>query len=208
MKKYTLEEFEKFERDEKGRRICPTGDYTAIENFDGQNEFGDGCVFRGWSTFGELNNFGNGCKFGTRCSFGAWSGFDDKCDFGDACDFGVKCSFWGKSSFGESCSFGRDCFFGGRNVFSDGACFGEACDFFGESMYCLFEFNRVININGLYEYPIRIYLNNSEYFLSVGCKNFATLDEAREESKNRNENNEAILEIVEKVIIKALGGKW
>lgn len=31
MKKYTIKDFEKFERDENGWIICPTGDYSGIE---------------------------------------------------------------------------------------------------------------------------------------------------------------------------------
>ena len=63
MKKYTQEDFDNFEVDEYGRKICPTGDYTAIKSF------------------------GKGCSFGERCSFGEW------CSFGAGCGFGAWCSF-------------------------------------------------------------------------------------------------------------------
>ncbi len=33
MKKYTQEEFDAFETDEYGYKICPTGDYTEIKSF-------------------------------------------------------------------------------------------------------------------------------------------------------------------------------
>lgn len=37
MKKYTIEDMANFERDECGRLICPSGDYSQIESF------GEGC---------------------------------------------------------------------------------------------------------------------------------------------------------------------
>ena len=46
MKKYTQSDFDNFEVDENGYKICPSGDYTQI------------------------SSFGEGCSFGARCSFG------------------------------------------------------------------------------------------------------------------------------------------
>ena len=63
MKVYTAQDLEKFERDEFGRLICPSGDYTQI------------C------------SFGESCSFGERCSFG------ESCSFGERCSFGKACSF-------------------------------------------------------------------------------------------------------------------
>lgn len=51
MKKYTQSDFDNFEVDENGYKICPSGDYTQISSF------GAGC------------RFGEGCIFGERCSF-------------------------------------------------------------------------------------------------------------------------------------------
>ena len=51
MKIYTIEDFKKFERDEYGRVICPTGDYTQIKSFGG------------WCSFGEDCNLNNNLKF-------------------------------------------------------------------------------------------------------------------------------------------------
>ena len=51
MKKYTQADFDNFEVDEYGRKICPAGDYTAIKDF------------------GALSIFGEGCIFGERCSY-------------------------------------------------------------------------------------------------------------------------------------------
>ena len=39
MKKYTQADFDNFEVDEYGRKICPAGDYTAIKSF------GERCIF-------------------------------------------------------------------------------------------------------------------------------------------------------------------
>lgn len=35
MKIYTIEDLETFERDDDGRLICPTGDYSQIKHFNG-----------------------------------------------------------------------------------------------------------------------------------------------------------------------------
>ena len=63
MKKYTQANFDNFEVDEYGHKICPTGDYTAIKSF------------------------GKWCSFGERCNFGEW------CSFGEECSFGERCSY-------------------------------------------------------------------------------------------------------------------
>ena len=59
MKKYTQSDFDNFEVDENGYKICPSGDYTQI------------------SSFGERCSFGEGCSFGERCSFGAGCSFEN-----------------------------------------------------------------------------------------------------------------------------------
>ena len=51
MKKYTQSDFDNFEVDENGYKICPSGDYTQISSF------GEGC------------RFGEKCRFGEACSF-------------------------------------------------------------------------------------------------------------------------------------------
>ena len=51
MKKYTQADFDNFEVDKFGRKICPAGDYTAIKGF------------------GERCGFGKGCSFGEGCSY-------------------------------------------------------------------------------------------------------------------------------------------
>ena len=59
MKKYTQANFDNFEVDEYGRKICPAGDYTAIKSF------GAGC------------SFGERCSFGEECSFGEWCSYEN-----------------------------------------------------------------------------------------------------------------------------------
>ena len=81
MKKYTQSDFDNFEVDENGYKICPSGDYTQISSFGEGCSFGEKCSFGAWCSFGE------GCRFGAKCSFGAW------CRFGEVCRFGEKCSF-------------------------------------------------------------------------------------------------------------------
>lgn len=63
MKTYTQVEFDAFERDEKGVKYCPTGDYSQIKNF------------------GEWCRFEEGCSFGKRCSFGERCSFEKCCSF-------------------------------------------------------------------------------------------------------------------------------
>ena len=75
MKKYTQADFDNFEVDEYGRKICPAGDYTAIKDFGALSIFGEGCIFGEWCRFcelcifGALCIFGEGCIFGERCSY-------------------------------------------------------------------------------------------------------------------------------------------
>ena len=57
MKKYTQADFDSFEVDEYGRKICPAGDYTAIKGFGAQCSFGEQCIF------GALCIFGEGCSY-------------------------------------------------------------------------------------------------------------------------------------------------
>jgi hypothetical protein len=45
MKKYTQADFDNFEVDEYGRKICPAGDYTAIKGFGERCSFGEGCSY-------------------------------------------------------------------------------------------------------------------------------------------------------------------
>lgn len=86
MKKYTIEDFAKFER-VNGRIICPTGDYTNIKEFPSWCSFGESC------SFGNRCSFGDGCSFGERCRFGNRCSFDDRCSFGEQCEFGELCNF-------------------------------------------------------------------------------------------------------------------
>ena len=99
MKVYTVQDLEKFERDEFGRLIYPSGDYTQIHSFGKCCSFGEQCSFGEWCSFGE------GCCFGERCRFGEGCSFGEGCCFGERCSFGKCCSFGEWCSFGESCSF-------------------------------------------------------------------------------------------------------
>ena len=82
----------------------------------------------------------------------------------------------GECSFGEYCSFEGEC------------SFGEDYSFRGVQLYCLFEFDKLIVLSGLFDYGIRVYFNTKvkEYYLSIGCMNFATLDEAIKFGKNND----------------------
>ena len=107
MKKYTQSDFDNFEVDENGYKICPSGDYTQI------SDFGEGCRLGAWCIFGEVCIFGEGCRFGAWCSFGAC------CRFGAWCSFGARCSFGEGCSFDEKCSFENGAVKNGRYVAVD-----------------------------------------------------------------------------------------
>jgi hypothetical protein len=68
VKVYTVKDLETFNRDEEGRLICPTGDYTQIKSFGERCRFGEDC------------SFGEGCRFGEDCSFGKNSKFENIAD--------------------------------------------------------------------------------------------------------------------------------
>ena len=62
MKVYTIQDMENFERDEYGRLICPSGDYSQIK------EFGEWCSCGKWCSFGKCCSFGEWCSFGECCN--------------------------------------------------------------------------------------------------------------------------------------------
>lgn len=103
MKKYTQADFDNFEVDECGHKICPAGDYTAIKVFGEQCSFGERCIF------GERCDFGALCSFGERCDFGEQCIFGGGCIFGEWCRFGELCIFCAWCIFGEQCRFGKGC---------------------------------------------------------------------------------------------------
>ena len=109
MKRYTQTDFDNFEVDEYGHKICPTGDYTAIKSF------GELCIFGAWCSFGEA------CSFGERCRFGEWCRFGKQCSFGAGCSFGTGCRFGERCDFGKRCRFGAVCSFGERCSYENGA---------------------------------------------------------------------------------------
>ena len=125
MKKYTQADFDSFEVDEYGRKICPAGDYTAIKGFGAQCSFGERCIFGKWCIFDELCRFGEGCifgewcSFGEQCIFGKWCIFDELCRFGEGCSFGKWCIFDELCRFGALCSYENGTVKNGRYVAVD-----------------------------------------------------------------------------------------
>lgn len=162
MKKYTQEDFDNFEVDEYGHKICPTGDYTNIKDFVEYCVFGGYCLFGVHCRFIGHCRFGEGCYFGDGCSFGAY------CCFGECCDFGKECRF------GELCGFGEGCIFGVGGSFGDWCTFGEQCTF---AEGCNYENDKVKN--GRYVAVDRIgntnrkvyfYIDeNGNMFVRIGC---------------------------------------
>ena len=119
MKKYTQADFDNFEVDEYGHKICPTGDYTTIKSFGELCIFGAWCSFGAECSFGERCRFGEWCRFGKQCSFGAGCSFGTGCRFGERCNFGKRCRFGAVCSFGEECSYENGAVKNGRYVAVD-----------------------------------------------------------------------------------------
>ena len=101
MKTYTQADFDNFEVDKFGRKICPAGDYTAIKGFGAQCSFGERCIFGEW------------CSFIKQCSFGEQCSFDEGCRFGEQCSFGEGCNF------SDVCSYENGAVKNGRYVAVD-----------------------------------------------------------------------------------------
>lgn len=121
MKKYTQADFDNFEVDKFGRKICPAGDYIAIKDFGEYCVFDRHCLFGAQCRFIAHCRFGDGCYFGDGCSFDAYCYFGTGCEFGKGCRFGELCGFGECCSFGEYCSFGERCSFGECCSFENGA---------------------------------------------------------------------------------------
>lgn len=98
MRRYTLEDFKTFEKDEYGVLICPQGDYTSLKNIPASCSFGE------WCSFGEGCSFGKWCSFGERCSFGEWCSFGKGCE----CEFGKFQKMLSAGGFGRE---GRTTYF-------------------------------------------------------------------------------------------------
>ena len=121
MTKYTQADFDNFDVDDYGHKICPAGDYTAIKSFDTGCSFGEGCHFGTWCRFGEECRFGERCIFGALCIFGTWCRFGEECRFGERCIFGEGCIFGEVCRFGEGCRFDEWCRFGEECSYENGA---------------------------------------------------------------------------------------
>lgn len=97
-KKYTIEDFNSFKKDENGRIICPSGDYSEIKNFPDFCKFEKECFFAGETIFGKSCCFGDNCQFGACCEFGNSNIFHEACIFDSGCIFGKYCLFYKKMS--------------------------------------------------------------------------------------------------------------
>lgn len=134
-KKYTIEDFNSFKKDENGRIICPSGDYTEIKNFPDFCKFEKECFFAWETVFGKSCCFGANCLFGACCKFGNSNIFHEACIFDQGCIFGKYCLFYKKSVFGsysklgDGCVVKEECRFGRDSSFGRGIIFGHNCKF-------------------------------------------------------------------------------
>lgn len=178
MKVYTEQDLATFERDEYGRLICPTGDYTQIQSFGESCSFGEYCSFGKSCSFDEKCSFGKSCRFSYGCSFGEHCIFGKICRFGEICSFGYGCSFGEHCIFGKSCIFGERCRFGERCSFGEWCSFGEYCNFedscrfegLEEPVTRVFQISRIGEYNGcmyFYKTESEIYVRYSDLFGTI-----------------------------------------
>lgn len=165
MKKYTQADFDLFEVDKFGRKICPAGDYTAIKDFVEYCVFGGHCLFGVHCRFIEHCRFGDGCYFGDGCSFGAYCYFGAGCDFGKECRFGALCGFGERGNFGVGCSFGEWCTFG------ECCTFGEGCNYENGAVkqWSLCRYVAVDRIGGENRKAYFYIDDNGNMFVRAGC---------------------------------------
>lgn len=181
MKIYTIEDFENFETDGYGTKICPSGDYSRIKHF------GDYCVFGGYCLFGERCTFGMGCSFGKCCAFGEYCSFGEFCSFGDICYFGGDCSL------GNFCSFGERCFFGKYCSFGEWCSFGGGCSLENNLRFenIKEQVGRVIKIDriGSRKDCTYFFKTLSEIYVRCGCF-FGTIAEFEAQVNETHKDNE------------------
>lgn len=172
MMKYTEKDFKTFERDEWGRLICPSGDYTAIRTFPEKCSFGAGSTFGQGSDFGRWSRFEEECSFGERCVFSEGCSFGWFCSFGEMCVFGKRSNFGDVCSFGEGSCFGGGCIFGKQCSFGEYCCFGHNCNHEGLTNSIYIAIDRIgIELRKTYFFKAE-----EGYFVRAGCF-FGTLDE-------------------------------
>ena len=162
MKKYTQADFDNFEVDKFGRKICPAGDYIAIKDFGECCVFDRHCLFGAQCRFIEHCRFGDGCYFGDECSFGAYCYFGTGCEFGKECRFGELCGFGEGSTFGEGNSFGEWCTFG------ESCNFGEGCNYEN----CKVKNGHYVAVDRIDNTNRKAYFyidENGNMFVRVGC---------------------------------------
>lgn len=112
MKKYTIEDIKKIEKNEYGIIECPTGDYnnisftTDILPKNAIYVFDDGCVFGEGNDFSDYK-FKNNCVFGSDNNYGDGSIFGYRCTFGDNNTFNKNCTFGGNCSAGTGCTIDK-----------------------------------------------------------------------------------------------------
>lgn len=133
MKKYLIEDFEKFDEDGLGYINCPTGDYSAIKEFPAHCGFAVNSIFGTGTHFGEDTILGEGCTINSDSIIGKYSTLSGDCLVGDNVKFGSYCHLGG--SFSDNCTFGEHCFFNSRSTFGmncsfgSNSCFMAGCSF-------------------------------------------------------------------------------
>ena len=131
MLKYLSEDFARFRKTGCSYIACPSGDYTAINNFTDVSlplHFDDDCIFANGTVFGYNNIFGKCCKFGDECQFG------HECIFGYCSEFGRRCRFESSCIVGSFSIFDDCCEFGILQEYY-GSIFGDGCKFAAHSYF-------------------------------------------------------------------------
>lgn len=105
---YTQKEFDSFEIDVLGNRICPSGDYRKLRKFGDKCKFNERCQFDEGSIFGKSCTFLDNCYFDGKVKIGAGSWIKGFCYFldipflGEGCHIGSGCVFKGKACSSEN----------------------------------------------------------------------------------------------------------
>lgn len=176
MKIYTQEEYDALQRNEKGFKICPSGDYSQIKNigsewgmiyrdaFSMSSIFSENCSVHGYCSFGSDCIFGTKCSFGENCDFSAGCSFEQgckfgiqtefvegMCNFGSGCEFGEDCDFKNSCTFGQGCEFSYRCNFGDTCTFAQNCRFKSGCNFGEDCSFapgCFFDKDGRYNFEG------------------------------------------------------------
>lgn len=194
MRRFAQSDFDSIQRDEKGWKHVPCGDWTEVD-FRGEHKivienddeyhysiFGNSARFGDCAIFGNRARFGDDARFGDVASLGDYASFGNHAGFGYKARFGDDARFSNCASFGDDTSFGDYARFGDYAIFGSRAIFGEDARFENEKVKnaVMFFVSNIGSRNG----SAYAFCNTKtgEIFVRAGCW-FSELDEFVERVK-------------------------